>query len=368
MSELYIGLISGTSADGIDAALLEVSATEMRVVHGLTVPYPDALRQRVLELANASAISPEDLGQTDAVLGKSFASAALTLLEAAGVKPQEVRAIGSHGQTIRHRPDLQQPFTWQIGDPNQIAARTGIATVADFRRRDMALGGQGAPLVPGFHAAAFGAGQETRVVANIGGIANITVLAAGSASAGFDTGPGNCLLDQYASKALNQRFDDQGSWAASGQPDAALLAQLLSDPYFAAPAPKSSGPEYFNLAWLGSHKRAANLGTAGPDLQATLAELSAQSLAAAVKSHAPDAQLLLLCGGGTQNADLVKRLGRSLPAMQISSTALLGIDPGFVEAAAFAWLAQQALHGRSGNVPPATGASAAAVLGAIYPA
>ncbi len=368
MTQLYIGLISGTSADGIDAALLETSGERLRVLHAHTTPYPESLREHVLALARAAQLIPEDLGQTDRVLGRSFANAALALLGDAGLQAGEISAIGMHGQTIRHRPDLQEPFTWQIGDPNQVAALTGITTVADFRRRDMALGGQGAPLVPAFHRAAFASANETRAVLNLGGIANLTVLNPANADAGFDTGPANCLLDQHAARHDQGRFDSDGSWAAQGQVCKPLLEQLLSDPYFALPPPKSTGPEYFNLEWLAAHQQAGEFGASGADLQATLAELTVQSAASAVRQHAPDARLLIICGGGVHNTDLVNRLARALPGMQISNASLLGIDADYVEAAAFAWLAQRTLAGLPGNVPGATGASGPAVLGAIYPA
>lgn len=368
MKELYVGLISGTSADGIDAVLLEVEAESIRVVNSLCTPYPPALRQRVLDLARAPSVVPEDLGQTDVVLGLSFANAALALIQKAGVDASDIRAIGCHGQTIRHRPDLEQPFTMQIGDPNQIVAKTGITTVADFRRKDMALGGQGAPLVPAFHEAAFGAANETRAVVNLGGIANLTVLAAGHAVAGFDTGPGNCLLDQHIYKVRGDDFDAQGAWSATGQPDAELLEHLLTDEYFKAGAPKSTGPEYFNLEWLAAKQRVGGTAVRDAALQATLASLTAQSVATAIRANAPDTRLVLLCGGGVHNTDLVGHLGQCMPGIQISSTDLLGVDPDYVEGAAFAWLACQTLHGRQGNVPAATGASAGTILGAIYPA
>ncbi len=368
MKELYIGLISGTSADGIDAVLLEVSAASMTVSRSICVPYPPALRERVVALARAPLLAAADLGQTDAVLGESFANAALALISAAGIAASDVRAIGCHGQTIRHCPDTEQPFTMQIGDPNQIVARTGITTVADFRRRDMALGGQGAPLVPAFHEAAFAVANETRAIINLGGIANISVLAAGRAVAGFDTGPGNCLLDQHSAQERGEAFDAQGAWSAAGEADTELLAHLLRDPFFAAEAPKSTGPEYFNLEWLNAKQREIGSNVAGAALQATLAELTARSVAAAINDYAQGSQLVLLCGGGAHNTDLVRRLSHCLPGAQISSTGLLGIDPDYVEGAAFAWLACQTLHGRPGNVPAATGASKISVLGAIYPA
>ena len=368
MSELFIGLMSGTSVDAIDAALLDTSGDTFRIDDVLSVPYPDGMRARILALASAPAASLDELGQLDGALGQLFGQAANRLIDAAGVRRQDIGAIGSHGQTIRHRPGGTQPFTLQIGDPNQIAQATGITTVADFRRRDMALGGQGAPLVPAFHQAAFGVAGEARSVVNIGGIANLTVLAADGRVHGFDTGPGNVLLDQWIAKSRGLPLDQDGHWADSGTVDDALLGSLLNDPYFCAPVPKSTGPEFFNLAWLEAHMQAAPAARRDMDVQATLAELTAASIALAVQAEAPDARLVLVCGGGSHNSDLLARLVRKLPGRQVSDTSLLGVDPDFVEAAAFAWLARETLAGRPGNVPAATGARSAAVLGGIYPA
>lgn len=368
MSTLYLGLISGTSADGIDAALLDTADGNLRVSETLFVPYPDSLRAQVAALARDLAVQVDSLGQIDAVLGESFANAALALLDRAGLTPADVAAIGSHGQTVRHRPTGSPPFTLQIGDPNQIAARTGITTVADFRRRDMALGGQGAPLAPAFHAAAFGSESEIRAVVNLGGIANITILRGHEVNIGFDTGPANCLLDQHAAAVRGEAFDRDGLWARQGSVSAPLLEQLLSDAYFSLAPPKSSGPEYFNLDWVAAHQQTAGATVSGADLQATLAELTASSVAAALREHAPEARLVLLCGGGVHNPLLLERLSVQLPGAQLNSTSLVGVDADFVEAAAFAWLAQQTIEGQPGNVPAVTGASGPCTLGAIYPA
>ncbi len=368
MDELFIGLISGTSVDSIDAALLEATGTNLSVRHSLSVPFTPELRRRVLDLASAAAVDFDELGQTDSLLGQAFGNAARALIAAAEIAPGQVSAIGSHGQTIRHRPGLTPPYTIQIGDPNQIVLATGITTVADFRRRDMALGGQGAPLVPAFHRAAFAAAGETRSVINIGGIANLTLLDSNGGTSGFDTGPGNTLLDQWIQSSRGVAMDEDGHWAASGTADDALLKRLLDDTYFHSPAPKSTGPEYFNLEWLRAHAQAAGRNPGGADMQATLAELTAMSIAQAVRSQAFNSSQVFLCGGGSHNGDLVTRLSRALPDVQIGTTAPLGIDPDFVEAAAFAWLARETLAGRPGNVPQATGARSPAVLGAIYPA
>lgn len=360
--------MSGTSVDSIDAALLETDGNSCKVIHALCVPFGEAARDRILALANAASAELDELGQVDRMLGESLGAAANALIESARVRRGDVRAIGSHGQTIRHRPTLQTPFTLQIGDPNQVVHATGITTVADFRRRDMALGGQGAPLVPAFHKAAFGRAGETRAVVNIGGIANLTALDADGGVRGFDTGPGNALLDRWIARCRELPMDTGGRWAASGTVDEALLEHLLDDPYFPAPAPKSTGPEHFNLDWLAARAGACRSKAEGADMQATLAELTAASIAQAVAAEAPEARLVLLCGGGSHNDDLVERLARRLPGRRVADTSLSGIDPDFVEAAAFAWLARQTLAGRPGNVPQATGAESASVLGAIYPA
>lgn len=367
LTDLYMGLMSGTSADGIDAALLDMADGSPTLVHSVSLTYPPDLRRRIVEMASATTTRLEDLGQLDHVLGQAFADAAIQLIAEAGIAADDVRAIGCHGQTVRHRPALESPFSLQIGDPNLIAARTGITTVADFRRRDMALGGQGAPLVPAFHKAAFGSTSANRVVVNIGGIANLTVLASDGTVSGFDTGPGNVLLDQNIAACRGEAFDRDGGWAASGRASESLLSQMLSDPYFIASPPKSTGPEYFNLRWLTAHRKQCKTDAEGADLQATLAELTARSIAAAIDDQAQRFERVLLCGGGTHNADLVARLAWCLPDTPIDDTTCAGIDPDFVEAAAFAWLAYQTTHGLPGNVPAVTGASAPSVIGAIYP-
>ena len=367
MSGLFIGLISGTSADGIDAVLMEFTPAP-RIVATHFSPYPEPVRERVLKLSTGRyAGDPVDeLGGLDVELGELFAAAALALLHQSRVPASQVRAIGSHGQTVRHRPRARHPFTLQIADPNVIAARTGIAVVADFRRRDVALGGQGAPLLPAFHQVAFAGPSEERVVANIGGIANITLLPPRGEVRGFDTGPGNVLMDLWSREHLGTPYDKDGDFAAGGRVDEALLTALLADPYFATPPPKSTGPEHFNQAWL-----TAALGgrmPAAADVAATLSELSARSIAAAVQHHAPATRTLYVCGGGAHNGHLMGRLAACLPRAEVMSTEALGIHPDWVEAAGFAWLARQTLEGLPGNLPSVTGAGKHTVLGAIYPA
>ncbi|MGH8307500.1 MAG: anhydro-N-acetylmuramic acid kinase, partial [Gammaproteobacteria bacterium] len=280
---------------------------------------------------------------------------------------QDIRAIGSHGQTVRHRPGGPHPFSLQIADPNIIAARTGIATVADFRRRDMALGGQGAPLVPAFHHAVFADPNETRAVINIGGIANLTLLSAQNGPvSGFDTGPGNLLMDAWSREHLHAPYDENGTFAASGNVDEILLRRLLADEYFQRPPPKSTGREHFSQAWLG--KALVDTKLPAADVMATLCELTARCIADAVRKQTPRVSRVLLCGGGIHNAHLVKRLAALLPACELSTTNEFGIAPDWVEAMAFAWLARETLARRPGNLPAVTGAREPAVLGAIYPA
>lgn len=370
MSALYLGLISGTSADGIDAALLACEA-EPRVLWARTHPYPEPLREALLPLIarRRAPSSLEELGELDARVGRCFAEAALALLAQAGVPPAAVRAIGSHGQTISHRPEGELAHTWQIGDPTRIAEQTGILTVADFRRRDIAAGGQGAPLVPAFHAACFRSATEDRVVLNLGGIANLTVLPSNLEAPvlGFDCGPGNALMDEWVRLHRGEPFDRRGDWAASGCPDPVLLSSLLAEPFFARPPPKSTGREQFNLHWLA--RRCPALADLEPaDVQATLLELTARSVASAIAAHAPFCQRVLVCGGGVHNARLIERLRTLLAPRPVESTAQHGIDPDFVEAAAFAWLAAATLAGRPGNLPEVTGARGPRILGAIYPA
>jgi anhydro-N-acetylmuramic acid kinase len=373
---LYIGLMSGTSLDGIDAALVAFpndgsTETSPSLIAARTFPLAAPLREELLSLCQPGANEIERLGRADRTLGQAFGQAVVTLLEQSGVPADAVTAIGSHGQTVRHRPhatDSSPAFTLQIGDPCTIAEMTGITTVADFRRRDIAAGGQGAPLVPAFHRAVFG-GARNRVILNIGGMANITALAAhGSLPVlGFDTGPGNTLLDSWIAQKRQLDCDRDGAWAASGQTHSALLATLLRDAYFCSPPPKSTGREYFNLAWL-QNALDGHPGITPEDVQATLAELTATSIADAIRSLPFTANEVFVCGGGARNLDLMQRLERLLHPRQLGHTGQLGIDPEWVEAAAFAWLARETLAGRAGNEPAVTGACGPRILGGIYPA
>jgi anhydro-N-acetylmuramic acid kinase len=364
---LYLGLISGTSADGIDVALASFDPSP-RLHASLTAAYPPPLRQRILDLAQGDGrIALDDLGTLDVEIGRAFAAAAQRLLAQAGVSARDVHALGSHGQTVRHRPALGTPYTLQLGDPNAIAESTGILTVADFRRRDLAAGGQGAPFAPAFHAAILSRGDAPRIVLNLGGIANITLLPAdpGAPIVGFDTGPANCLLDAWAERHLGRSFDSGGAFAASGRVDPDLLARLLDDPYFLLPPPKSTGREVFNATWLEQRLDGANVAPA--DVQATLLELTARTVADAIGKHAAGSDDVIACGGGVHNPALMVALAAALAPARVESSSTHGVDPDFVEAMLFAWLARERLLERPvTDVARVTGARGARVLGALY--
>lgn len=365
--ELYLGLISGTSADGIDVALASFDPAP-RLHAALTQPYPDDLRRRILDLAQGDGrIALDELGALDVEIAQNFAAAANTLLQRERIEAKTVTALGTHGQTVRHRPLQKPPYTLQLGDPNVIAELTRIATIADFRRRDIAAGGQGAPLAPAFHAAMLPHDGRTRVVLNLGGIANITILPGATTTPvlGFDTGPASCLLDAWAQQHLGTAFDKDGAFAAAGNVDAALLARLLEEPHFAAPPPKSTGREVFHLAWL--QQRLHGFPIAAANIQATLVALTARSIADAVRAHATDASELLVCGGGVHNPVLMQAIADELAPMPVASTAARGIDPDFVEAMLFAWLACARMRGREiADLAAVTGARGARVLGGVY--
>jgi anhydro-N-acetylmuramic acid kinase len=361
VSELYLGLMSGTSLDGVDAAIVRFEP-EIKIEAARTVPWREDLRTRLDDFSHARYVGDpiDELGRLDRAVAEFFAAAALTLLEDAGVQTRQIAAIGSHGQTVRHRPPT---FTLQLGDPNLLAAVVGIPVVADFRRKDLALGGQGAPLVPAFHRAVFSRSEESRAVLNIGGIANITRLTPGSDVTGWDVGPGNVLMNAWIERHSGRLYDADGAWAASAALDGELLAALWAEPWFAAAPPKSSGRELFNLEWLARRApRAAGLPAAV--VQSTLCELTARAAAEALRDQ-PVARLIL-CGGGVHNGELCRRLAARLPESRVETSAVHGLDPDFVEAAAFAWLAREAMAGRTGNLTAVTGARRAAVLGGIY--
>ena len=363
MSErFFVGLISGTSIDGIDAALIAVQNTQHRIIKTYAHTIPAPLRQQLHSLCQPGPNEIERMGEADTLLGREFASAAKLLLKSANIPAKRISAIGSHGQTIRHHAQGGAPYTVQIGDPNTIAEWTGITTVADFRRRDIAAGGQGAPLVPAFHRAVFASPHECRAVINIGGIANVTYLPPIGDTLGFDTGPGNTLMDLWVNRHLHEPFDRDGSWASTGKPVRRLLDALLDEPYLRLPAPKSTGRELFNAEWLDQYIKP----TYSPsDVQATLLELTATTIEKALRQLPVEPAHTYICGGGALNGVLMQRLRERLPC-PVDTTAILGIDPQWVEAAAFAWLAKATIDGQAGNVQSVTGALNPVILGGIY--
>jgi anhydro-N-acetylmuramic acid kinase len=365
MSDLYLGMISGTSIDGVDAVLAEIDDDDFRIVAANTTPFPDNLHARLRKLVETPQTSLRELGSLDVAVGRFFGECALALIASAGVRPEDLAAIGSHGQTVYHEPLGAEPFSLQLGDPNVIAAMTGSTTVADFRRLDVALGGQGAPLVPAFHAWAFGHEREQRVVVNIGGIANITVLAPDRAVTGFDTGPGNTLLDVWIRATHQKSYDEAGRWAAGGVVNRALLDACLAEPFFGVRPPKSTGRELFNREWLDKRLAQSGARISPVDVQATLAELTAVTIADAIRDELADCREVIVCGGGVHNADLMTRLKR-LTATKVTTTDSHGVPPDWVEGAAFAWLARARMRELAGNVPTVTGARRPAVLGGVY--
>ncbi|MBD3670791.1 MAG: anhydro-N-acetylmuramic acid kinase [Gammaproteobacteria bacterium] len=364
----FLGIMSGTSLDGLDVVLLTRSDDHIQVGNGHTYPYPVALRQDLLRLCGPSQDELSLMMSSDIALGQFVADSVMRFLEKEGLNAADITAIGSHGQTIRHLPDGKYPNTLQIGDPNTIAQRTGITTVADFRRRDMAAGGQGAPLVPAFHQAMLHAKTEDRVVLNIGGIANITVLPANEHHpvTGFDTGPGNVLMDIWHQRHHGGHFDENGDWANQGSVDDGLLHRMLEEPYFVRQPPKSTGRELFHYNWLQPYLDGHHLEAA--DVQATLSQFTATTIMQAIEQHAPSTRRVLVCGGGVHNLPLMQRL-RSLAGDNrvVESTAAHGIDPDCMEGACFAWMASQTLRHLPANLPSVTGAKGPVILGAIYP-
>lgn len=365
--QLYIGLMSGTSADGIDAVLVDLQA-KPELIATYSLAFPHQLREQIHAISIPGNNEIDRMGALDVILGKRFAQCCLALLDKSGISPSQVVAVGSHGQTIRHRPPGSSVgcFTLQIGDPSQIAELTGITTVADFRRRDMAAGGQGAPLVPAFHRALFHSPGHNKAVVNIGGMANITWLPAGGDVFGFDTGPGNALMDSWINEHSGEHYDKDGHWAASGLVVTELLLTLLADPFFSLPFPKSTGREHFNKQWLDHHLQQLASPPAKQDVQATLLELTARSIANSIESLSKAAQEVLVCGGGAFNTKLLGRLGELLPHCRVTTTASQGINPQWIEAMAFAWLAQQTIERKPGNLSAATGANREVILGGVY--
>lgn len=368
-SELYIGLMSGTSLDGIDGVLADFSGSRCVVTHHASAPFAPELRAELMALNTSGADELHRAALAGNALSRAYAQVVKTLLGQSGLPPPSIRGIGAHGQTVRHRPQEFDGtgYTLQLGSPALLAECTGITVVADFRSRDVAAGGQGAPLVPAFHQGIFGRTGETVLVLNIGGISNLSVLGTDGSVLGFDCGPGNALMDYWCQQHTGQAFDAAGTWAASGKVVPALLASLLDEPFLHKPAPKSTGRDLFNAPWLARHLEP--FATADPaDVQATLTEYTAQACAISANSYKNNSKIMAICGGGALNAYLMARLQAACPGVEVTTTDSLGLPALQVEAAAFAWLARQALRGLPGNLSSVTGAAGPRVLGAIYPA
>ena len=368
-----MGVMSGTSVDAIDVVLADFQNPKRPVMLAShSEAWPPAIRTDILTIAGSQSDSIDKLGQLDRQIGSATAQACLTCLAQTDLPAGAVTAIGFHGQTIRHQPDMNPPFTMQIGDANTLAELTGIAVVSDFRRRDVAAGGQGAPLVPAFHEQFFAQPEVNTVVLNLGGIANITVLSAKTeteAVTGFDTGPANMLMDAWCQQHTGEHYDAHGNWAASGQVDAKLLQRMLAHPYFARRAPKSTGRECFGMDWLNEQLAQEQRAIPEVDVQATLAELTAVSVSNAINTCLKGAcGEVLVCGGGAHNRHVMTKLQECLPGWRVASTASKGIDPQWIEALAFAWLARQMVSGLPGNLPAVTGAKGQRILGAYHPA
>ena len=363
LNERYIGLMSGTSVDGVDAVVADFAGDTVKTLGHIHTSFKPELRAQLQALMQSGADEIERAGDASVALAQAYADAVAQLLAKTKLVAKDIAAIGAHGQTLRHRPE--RGFTTQLNAPAHLAELTRIAVVADFRSRDVAAGGQGAPLVPAFHAAVF-QGDMPRAVVNIGGIANVTLLPAKGSTEpvrGFDTGPGNTLLDAWCERHMGKPFDEGGAWGATGRVDEKLLVSLLDDDYFRQPAPKSTGRERFNLAWLDAKLQNAARTTPPQDVQATLAALTATAIGDAIKGSG--ATSCFVCGGGVFNTSIM----RGLPAeLHAESTTALGVDPMQVEALAFAWLARQCFASAPGNVPAVTGAKGPRILGAVYPA
>ena len=366
---LFVGLMSGTSVDAIDCALARCDHDTFELLATHEHAIPAGIREQVAALSQPGVDEINRMGALDRQLGRLFAEATLALLATARTKPDSVLAIGSHGQTIRHHPRSlvgeARGFTLQIGDPGTIAECTGITTIADFRGRDIAAGGEGAPLAPAFHAAALARSGVNRAIVNIGGIANVTFLRGTELEAGFDTGPGNTLLDHWIALHRGENCDLAGRWSSTGQVHEPLLARLLSHPYFDRSGPRSTGKEAFNLTWLVAQFDAVEA-ISPQDVQATLVEFTSTSIAEAIRRYPLDVQEIYICGGGVHNLHLMQRLASQLAPVAVNSTSMIGMDPDWVEAATFAWLASRTLNGMTGNSPAVTGARGPRILGGIY--
>jgi anhydro-N-acetylmuramic acid kinase len=362
--------MSGTSVDGIDTVIVDFAGSKPRIIAAEELPMDELIKQTIINLGTPSHNEIDIVGQLDRELGILFAGCVNQLLASNGLVASDIKAIGSHGQTVRHRPATSnrakhQAFTLQIGDPNTIAELTGITTVADFRRRDIAVGGQGAPLVPAFHQSIFSNGDKKRAIINIGGMANVTILPCDGSVIGYDTGPGNVLMDGWIGRHQNKSYDINGDWANGGACNRQLLAELLQHPFFIKSAPKSTGREDFNLAALDLLLTDTNY--TPQDVQATLLELTAVSISAELAKQ-DNIDEIFICGGGAFNSALMNRLEVLTHPIPLKKTTMAGVSPQWVEGCAFAWLAKQCIEGLPGNCPSATGATKAAVLGTICPA
>lgn len=367
---LYIGLMSGTSLDGIDAALVNISneGNTIELLHATESPIEATLKSELQKLCAPAENEIVRSGQASIEIAIAFSAAVKNLLKAANISAKQIAAIGSHGQTIRHHPEAAFPFTVQIGDPSTIAELTGITTVADFRPRDMAAGGEGAPLAPAFHEQIFGSRSQHCHVVNIGGIANLSVLDSRGPTRAFDTGPGNTLMDQWIQQHQQQKYDKNGHWASSGKSNAALLNKLLTEPYFHKPPPKSTGRELFNLPWLKKALQNISEEVSPADVQATLLQLTVQTISHDILQYGHNQGEIFVCGGGSENIQLMEALQSQLPAHTVLSSDAAGVSSQYMEAMAFAWLAFRTHHQLTGNLPDVTGAGRAVILGGIYPA
>ena len=352
--------------DAIDAALVRIVEHDLELIQYQQTPISKNLQQTIRSINTKSTLS--EISEIDVIMGNLFAEASLQVIESGDLAPEDIHAIGSHGQTILHLPDAEHPRTLQIGDANIIAYQTGITTVTDFRRMDIAAGGEGAPLAPAFHQWLFQNKNSERIILNIGGMANITLLPANDKTAitGFDTGPGNALMDEWIQQHLDQDFDRDGKWAKSGQCDQELLSLLLDEAYFKAAPPKSTGKDYFKLQWLEEKLSRLKTSIDANDIQATLLELSVITISEAIKNHAPNCDEILVCGGGAHNKLMMQRLSELQSGTMINSTEKAGLNPDAVEAVAFAWLAKRRMENQFGNLTSVTGADDQVILGAIY--
>ncbi len=369
MVTYFIGLMSGTSLDGVDTIICSINSShDFQLIDAHSYPIPKPLKQALLTLSQER--HPNELeryAELDVQMGYLFAECCISLLKKNNLNPEQIHAIGSHGQTLRHYPDNQYPTTLQIGDPNIIAQKTRITTIADFRRRDIAAGGQGAPLVPPFHHALFGTDNQNRVILNIGGIANITFLPTTPGSIiGYDTGPGNGLMDDWCTRYFDCAYDPSGNIASQGHINAALLSSMLNDTYFSQSFPKSTGREYFSYDWIEIQLRKQDALIEKNDVLATLLELSSLSISNEINQLKPSIDEVLVCGGGVRNNHLMQRLQEHMPEITVNSTESFGLHPDWVEASAFAWLANQTLNGLTANLPSVTGAKEEVILGGIW--